>query len=204
MKLIAGLGNPGPQYELTRHNAGFILIDRFAEFFKIKIKPGKGDWYEGKGEIEGNEFYLLKPMTYMNNCGEAIKDFTQKRDIDIKDIFILVDDFQIPLGTIRVRTRGSDGGHNGLASIINNLNTDEFPRMRIGIGKKELIRKEEYIEFVLNNFEKDEIEVFKKVIPDYIECIKSLIVNGATKTMNNFNKSFTDSETNKEPNEKEN
>jgi len=196
LKLIAGLGNPGSQYELTRHNAGFILIDLFAEFFKIKFNPGKGDWYEGKGKVGTEDVCLLKPLTFMNNSGIAVKEFAERKEIDIKDILVLTDDFQIPLGTIRVRRDGSGGGHNGIASIIYHLSSDEFPRMRIGIGKNELIRKDEYIDFVLGIFSNEEIEIFKKLIPDYIECIRSFVTEGIVKTMNRFNRSFLN-----EPNE---
>lgn len=190
MKLIVGLGNPGSQYELTRHNIGFILIDLFAEFFNIRLKEGKGDWLEGKGKIGNEDIYLMKPLTYMNNSGIAIKDFIEKHNIDPKDIFVIVDDFQIPLGTIRVRMEGSDGGHNGLSSIIYYLNSDEFPRMRVGIGGNTSLKKEEYMDFVLSNFEKEEIKIIKELIPKYNECIKSFVTDGISKTMNNFNKSF--------------
>ena len=118
MKLIAGLGNPGKQYELTRHNIGFIILDLFAEFFHLTFKEGKGNWFEGKGKIGDEDVCLLKPTTYMNNSGVAIKEFTDRYNIGFKDVLIVVDDFQIPLGTIRVRKNGSDGGHNGLSSII--------------------------------------------------------------------------------------
>jgi PTH1 family peptidyl-tRNA hydrolase len=190
VKLIVGLGNPGTQYELTRHNIGFIILDLFAEFFHIKFKEGKGDWLEGKGKIGDEEVYLLKPTTYMNNSGVAVKEFIEKHNIYTKDILIVVDDFQIPLGTIRVRKNGSDGGHNGLSSIIYHLNSDEFARMRIGIGMNEVIRTDEFIDFVLRNFEKEEIKVIKEMIPRYNDCIKSFITDGITKTMNNYNKSY--------------
>ncbi|MEO8210062.1 MAG: aminoacyl-tRNA hydrolase [bacterium] len=188
--LIAGLGNPGVQYELTRHNIGFIILDLFSEFFKIKLTEGKGDWIEGKGKIEDFDVYILKPTTYMNNSGMAVREFTETHSIDLKDTLVIVDDFQIPLGTIRVRKRGSDGGHNGLASIIYHLGSDEFPRMRIGIGRDEFLRKDEYIDFVLSSFETKELEIIKKLVPDYINCIKTFVTQGITKTMNCCNKSF--------------
>lgn len=190
MKLIVGLGNPGSQYELTRHNIGFIAIDFFAEFLQTRFKEGKGDWLESKGSLNNEDIYLLKPLTYMNKSGIAVNEFMERNEIDVKDVLIVVDDFQIPLGAIRVRKEGSDGGHNGLSSIIYHLNSDEFPRMRIGIGKNEALRKEEFIDFVLGNFEKEEIEVIKKLIPHYVDCIKSFITEGVTKTMNSFNKMF--------------
>ena len=135
----------------------------------------------------------------MNNSGIAVNEFIEKledelddetEEFDLKDILVVVDDFQIPLGMIRVRKNGSDGGHNGLSSIIYQLNSDEFPRMRIGIGKEEVPSKEEFIEFVLGVFEKEEIEILKKMMPFYIDCMKSFVTDGLTKTMNNYNKIF--------------
>lgn len=190
LKIIIGLGNPGSEYELTRHNIGFIIIDFFAELFKIKFKEGKGDWFECKGKIGDEEVYLFKPTTYMNNSGVVVKEIADRLDADIKDVLVIVDDFQIPLGTIRVRKDGSDGGHNGLENIIYHLSSDEFPRMRVGIGKNEILRKEDFIDFVLGNFNNEEIEVIKKLMPDYMKCIESFVINGVTKTMNSFNKSF--------------
>ena len=190
MKLITGLGNPGTKYELTRHNIGFIVLDFFAALLNTNFKEGKGDWFEAKAVYEDEEIYLMKPTTFMNNSGIALKEFTDRHELEIKDTLVLVDDFQIPLGTIRVRKNGSDGGHNGLSSIIYHLETDEFPRMRIGIGlsKDEELRKDDFIDFVLGNFEKEEIEIIKKLMPVYLDCIKSFITEGITKTMNTYNK----------------
>lgn len=196
MKLIVGLGNPGKQYELTRHNIGFIVLDIFAQFLNIKFREGKGDWLEAKGVIGNEEFYLLKPMTFMNNSGIAVKEFMKKHETDIKDLLVISDDFQIPLGMIRVRKGGSDGGHNGLSGIIYHLNSDEFPRMRIGIGRNEILTKENFIDFVLGNFEKDEIEIIKEMIPKYQDTIKSFITEGITKTMNTYNKSYIHTKSN--------
>ena len=190
MKLIVGLGNPGSKYELTRHNIGFIIADFFAASLNISFKAGKGDWLEAKGRIGDEDVYLLKPLTYMNNSGMAILDFMEKTGADIKDVLVIVDDFQIPLGMIRVRKDGSDGGHNGLSSIIYHLNSDEFPRMRIGIGRNEALKKEEFIDFVLGNFDKEEIENIKNLMPDYLKCIRSFITDGLTVTMNSFNRMF--------------
>ena len=190
MKLIAGLGNPGSKYELTRHNIGFIILDFFAESLNISFNAGKGDWLEAKGKTGDEEVYLLKPLTYMNNSGVAILEFMEKTGADIKDILVIVDDFQLPLGTIRVRKGGSDGGHNGLSSIIYHLNSDEFPRMRAGIGRDEVLKKEDFIDFVLGNFDKEEIEIIKKLMPEYIKCIRSFITDGLTITMNSFNKMY--------------
>lgn len=190
MKLIVGLGNPGSKYEITRHNIGFIILDFFAESLKISFKAGKGDWLEAKVRIGDEDVYLLKPLTFMNNSGIAILDFMEKTGAEIKDVLVIVDDFQIPLGMIRVRKGGSDGGHNGLSSIIYHLNSDEFPRMRAGIGRNEALKKEDFIDFVLGNFDKEEIEIIKKLMPEYMKCIRSFITDGLTITMNSFNKMF--------------
>lgn len=199
MKLIIGLGNPGSKYELTRHNIGFIALDFLASFLNINFSEGKGDWLEAKGKIGNEDLYLIKPTTYMNNSGIAVNQFMEvhkteltefSEEPDLKDILVVVDDFQIPLGMIRVRKNGSDGGHNGLSSIIYQLDSDEFPRMRIGIGKEEVPSKEEFIDFVLGIFEKEEIEILKKMMPFYIDCMKSFVTDGLTKTMNNYNKIF--------------
>lgn len=203
MKLIAGLGNPGLRYELTRHNIGFLIIDIFANFLEANMKAGKGDWLECKVKIEEEDVYLMQPLTYMNNSGIAIREFVEEHNIDFNDVLIVVDDFQIPLGTIRVRKNGSDGGHNGLSSIIYHLNSDEFARMRIGIGKNEILRKDDYIDFVLENFDQKEIEIIKELIPTYRDCMLSFIKHGVTKTMNSYNKSFLISNINKETKNKD-
>ncbi|MEO6694797.1 MAG: aminoacyl-tRNA hydrolase [Ignavibacteria bacterium] len=190
MKLIVGLGNPGIKYQLTRHNIGFLIIDKFSELFKSGFKAGKGDWAECKINFEEEDVYLLKPLTYMNNSGIAIKEFSENHNINIRDVLIVVDDFQIPLGTIRLRKSGTDGGHNGLSSIVYHLNSIEFARMRVGIGKDEIIRKEHFIDFVLGNFEAGEIKIIKDLFPVYSNCISSFIRQGVSRTMNIFNKSF--------------
>ncbi|MBL8006783.1 MAG: aminoacyl-tRNA hydrolase [Ignavibacteria bacterium] len=192
MKLIIGLGNPGRKYELTRHNIGFLISDNFAETRGMSFKTGKGDWYECRFKIDEEEICLIKPVTYMNNSGVAVKEFIEKceEEIKLRDIFVIVDDFQIVLGSVRVRKKGSDGGHNGLSSIIYHLNSDEFPRMRAGIGVNTVLKKDEYIDFVLGDFDEHEIKILRKMMPVYSECILSFIIHGITKTMNEFNKVF--------------
>lgn len=178
------------KYELTRHNIGFIISDFFAESLNTVFLPGKGEWLEAKGRIGDEDVCILKPLTFMNNSGIAILEFMEKTGADIKDVLVIVDDFQIPLGMIRVRKGGSDGGHNGLSSIIYHLNSDEFPRMRIGIGKNEVLKKDEFIDFVLGNFDKEEIEIIRKLMPEYLNCIRSFISDGLTITMNSFNRMY--------------
>jgi len=190
LKLLAGLGNPGLKYSRTRHNIGFFVIDVLCKRHKIELKPGKGEWLEADFRLRGEDVILMKPLTYMNRSGIAVRDLMEKREIVKEDLLVMVDDFQIPLGTIRVRDKGSDGGHNGLASIAYELFSEDYPRMRLGIGKDEPIRKDEFVDFVLGEFNDDEFEKLVKMYEIYTDCAESFVVNGVYKTMNSFNKSY--------------
>lgn len=190
MKLIAGLGNPGEKYLYTRHNAGFLVIDYICSSLNIKLDGLKGDSLFGTGNYEGEEFLLLKPLTYMNNSGESIAQMAERFSISARDMLVMVDDFNIPLGSIRVRAKGSDGGHNGLASITYHLNSDEYPRMRIGIGNGSVMKKEDFISFVLSNFTKEEFGLLVEMMPRYKDCALSFLKEDIKKVMNRFNKSF--------------
>ena len=189
MKLIIGLGNPGKKYELTRHNIGFQILDYIAGYLRVRFNPEKGDWYGVSGKYKDSEFYLMKPVTFMNNSGEAVRDFLTSNNIPLNNILVVHDDFQIPFGMIRLRTKGSDGGHNGVSSIIYHLNSMSFPRMRIGIGK-DILNKEDYIDFVLSDFNKKEITQLNELIPIYKDCILSFLSEDIKVTMNKFNKNF--------------
>ena len=194
MKLIAGLGNPGEKYTHTRHNIGFLILDHIARSLNLDFKIKSPVYEAGEGSLEQNEFFLLKPMTYMNRSGGAILNFMADFKSEISDLLIVVDDFNLPLGTIRVRTSGTDGGHNGIADIIEKFGTDEFPRMRIGIGPEEPLSKEEYIDFVLGNFTDSEMEIITGLMPFYQQCVESFITEDILSTMNKFNKNFLDSQ----------
>lgn len=200
MKLIVGLGNPDSKYELTRHNAGFIIIDYIAENLNAGFKAGKGEYYFAQAKYKGDDIILLKPSTYMNNSGIAVAEFLELHpEINLQDILIIYDDFQLELGTIRIRENGSDGGHNGIASIIYHLNTIEFPRMRAGIGKGEVMKKEEFVDFVLSNFDDSEIEKIKKLLPIYKDSVLSFIKQPFKIVMNMYNKNFLEDEKPKPP-----
>jgi peptidyl-tRNA hydrolase, PTH1 family len=202
LKLIVGLGNPGKKYELTRHNIGYLILDYIAEYLKIKFNPSKGDWYGAKGNYNNSEFYLMKPTTFMNNSGEAVQDFLTSNNISLNNVLIVCDDFQIPFGMIRLRTKGSDGGHNGVSSIIYHLNSMSFPRMRIGIGK-DVLNKEDYIDFVLSDFNKDEMFQLNELFPIYKDCILSFLSEDLKITMNKFNKNYLKKDEEKVPENKD-
>ena len=135
MKLVVGLGNPGPRYASTRHNVGFEVITRLAEKHGLKAKESRHNSLIARGIIAGEKVFLQQPLTFMNLSGTAIKPLALQLEIDFKDILVIVDDLDLPLGRIRVRSSGGSGGHNGLKSIIETLGTNEFPRLRIGIGR---------------------------------------------------------------------
>lgn len=195
MKIITGLGNPGLKYQLTRHNAGFMILDYIAEEMKLSFKAGKGDYYYSETKYRGEKIMFIKPMTYMNNSGLAIMQVLElNNEIRYEDILVVYDDFQLKLGTIRIRERGSDGGHNGISSIIYHLKSMEFPRMRVGIGRGETMKKDEFVDFVLTNFEEAELDLFRKMMPIYKECVFSFICEPMRAVMNRYNKNFIEDE----------
>ncbi len=183
MYLIAGLGNTGKEYEKTRHNVGFIAIDNFANLNNIEIRSKKFNGAYGEGNINGEKVILLKPLTYMNLSGESIVKFIDFFNIDISKMLIICDDVNLPLGTIRLKKKGSAGGHNGLKNIILNLATFEFSRLKIGIGSPTF----DIISHVLGKFNKDEIEEIKKVIELSQKAIDCFIKEGIDSAMNRFN-----------------
>lgn len=182
--ILVGLGNPGKKYNLTRHNVGFLLLDFLAEKFKIPFNPGKGDYYFGLGEIEGVSIKLIKPTTYMNNSGLIINQIDDLNTEDLKNILVIYDDFHLPFGTIRFKSRGSDAGHNGLKSMIYYFNSELFPRLKIGIGSE----FDNQIDFVLSKFNKDELKKLPAIFENALEGVKSWINSGLNLTMNDFNK----------------
>ena len=190
MKLVVGLGNPGINYEMTRHNAGFFAVDTVLEFLNISLKPGKGDWYAAEARYKDELFCVVKPTTYMNRSGDAVLNFSEERNIPVNDILVVYDDFQLPLGMLRIRRKGSDGGHNGISSIIYSLNTLEFPRMRIGIGNENPVTVENYTDFVLSKFQKEELEKLEILKPYLRDSILTFISEGIFNTMNRYNRNF--------------
>lgn len=185
MKLITGLGNIGDKYCFTRHNAGFMLVDKIALDNNITFKTeSKLKCLMARFRYNGEDIILAKPTTYMNLSGEAVSALINYYKIDIKDIIIVYDDIALDLGKIRFRANGSDGGHNGIKSIIKHIGTKDFNRLKIGIGPQPPIPSES---FVLQNFPKDCLDTLKEVLKTSEEGIFYLLDNGIEKTQNKYN-----------------
>jgi PTH1 family peptidyl-tRNA hydrolase len=188
MYLIIGLGNPGNKYEFTRHNIGFLVADKFVESCQSMFRPGKGDYWLANCSLKNINVTVLKPSTYMNDSGLAVKEYCEITQTPLSNILVISDDYQLPLGAIRIRPDGSDGGHNGLASVIYHLQTDQFARLRCGIGTTAMHHEHLSMkEFVLTEF----VESEKKQVSGMIERAKdtciSFILRGIVQTMNQFN-----------------
>ncbi len=181
MKLIAGLGNIGEKYCFTRHNAGFMVLDKWAYEENFSFKEEK----KLKSLIaKHDDIIFVKPTTFMNLSGEAVRAAADYYKIDFNDILIIYDDLSINLGKIRFRANGSDGGHNGIKSVISHLGTTDFDRLKIGIGPQPNIPSEN---FVLQNFPKENLDELKQVLVKSIEAVKFYLDNGIEKTQNKFN-----------------
>jgi PTH1 family peptidyl-tRNA hydrolase len=183
--LIAGLGNPGKEYDDTRHNAGFAVIDKLLE-----IMPGKFEEKEAfssifwQGRSRGGKLILQKPMTYMNLSGKAVSAIMRKLEISPGELLLIFDDMDLPLGKIRIRKNGSSGGHNGIQSVIDHLGSNAFARLRIGIGRSE---NHNQVDHVLSTFASDEKELFEKVIGISAEAVKLAMYRGVGTAMNKYN-----------------
>lgn len=185
MWLIVGLGNPGQRYHLTRHNIGCIVIDLLAKQHQIKVVQHKFHSLFGSGRIGNESILLAKPLTYMNRSGVAIQEMLIGFDVDLTDLIIISDDFHLPIGDIRVRRQGSAGGHHGLESIIENLGSTQFTRLRIGIGEPE---GEDIVEYVLGTFARNEMDIVKESTEKAMQAVNVIIEQGINVAMNQFNK----------------
>ena len=181
MKMIVGLGNPGKQYERTRHNSGFMAIDRVAEKLNLNINKKEFAALTAKN----NQVILVKPQTYMNNSGEAVSQIMKYYHIDINDLLIIYDDLDLKYGQLRLRLKGSSGGHNGIKSIINYIHSENFKRIRIGIEKNPLIETADY---VLGKVEKDKQQLFDDSIEKASQAAIEFITDEFEKIMNKYNK----------------
>lgn len=183
--LIVGLGNPGPEYERTRHNIGFILVDLLAGQCQTQVKRSECKALIGRAEIGGVTAELAKPQTYMNLSGDVVNCLIAKPPRSIEKLIVISDDLALPFGTIRIRTKGSHGGQNGLRSIIDRLKTQEFIRVRIGIGPEHEIR--DAANFVLDRFTKAEAETLDKILDESADAVRTIISEGVEAAMARFN-----------------
>ncbi len=185
MKLILGLGNVGEKYLFTRHNVGFMALDRLAVKEKFSFREEKKlKSFIAKVRLDGEEFLLAKPTTFMNLSGEALRAVIDYYKIDVKDILVIYDDLSLELGRIRFRASGSDGGHNGIKSIIQHLGGNKFARLKVGIGPQQPIPAEN---FVLQNFSKEQLVTLKTVLDTSIEAALYYFKEGIEKAQNKFN-----------------
>ena len=187
MYIIAGLGNPDKQYEGTRHNVGFDVIDKLADKYNISVDTKKHRAYIGKGIINGQKVILAKPQTYMNLSGESIISLTEYYKIDTDtELIIIHDDISLGVGQLRIRKKGSAGGHNGIKNIIAHIGSQVFPRIKVGVGEKP--SRMDLADYVLGHFTKSERELMEEAYDDVckaVECIVSDDIDGA---MNEFNR----------------
>lgn len=185
MPLIVGLGNIGNEYMGTRHNVGFDIIYHLADTLSVELKPGKGPYYVAETRHRGQKTVLLTPTTFMNNSGLAVSKALKYFDIPLSECLVCTDDINLPTGKIRVKPNGSDGGHNGLASIIYTLQSDQFPRLRFGIGND--YPKGRQADYVLSPFDESELESVSKGIDNAHDAVLCFIREGIVQTMNKFN-----------------
>lgn len=186
MYLIAGLGNPTREYEKTRHNVGFEAIDILADKAGTTVTEKKHKALYGKGYIGGQKVVLAKPQTYMNLSGVSVREIADFYKIEPENIIILCDDINLSEGQLRIRLKGSAGGHNGLKNIISHLGTQEFPRIRIGVGEKP--RGMDLADYVLGRFPKEQQAVMEEAYRDAAEAACMMIEDGADAAMNHYNR----------------
>ncbi len=184
--LIFGLGNPGEEYLNTRHNVGFMAIDKIAERFHQKTDKSKYSSIFGEFNFKGKRHYLIKPTTYMNLSGKSVKKWINEKKVVPEDILVIYDDIDLPLGTIRLRKEGGAGTHKGMLSIVEEIRTEKFPRLRIGINNGEKIY--DLASFVLSEFTEDELQIIKNTMDSIPEIIVSLLSIGIERTMTKFNR----------------
>lgn len=186
MYIIAGLGNPSKEYEKTRHNVGFEAIDVLADKLGVGVTEKKHRAYYGKAAIDGQRVILSKPQTYMNLSGESIGAMADYYKVEPEHIIIICDDINLAEGQLRIRAKGSAGGHNGLKNIISHLGTQEFPRIRVGVGEKP--RGMDLADYVLGRFPKEQQDLMGQAYIDAAEAAIMMVKDGPDRAMNHFNR----------------
>ncbi|WP_288322525.1 aminoacyl-tRNA hydrolase [uncultured Selenomonas sp.] len=185
MKIIAGLGNPGAEYTQTKHNVGFILVDALAQRLGVSAWKKAFSSLVAEVRIGSEKVFLVKPQTYMNDSGSALGPMLSYYKIDTKDLIVVHDDMDIPAGAVRIRTKGGSGGHNGIKSIISHVGTEEFPRVRIGIGRPPVGWT--VINHVLAPFSTDDASLVGEAIGYLLPAVEYIVTDGVDMAMNRFN-----------------
>jgi PTH1 family peptidyl-tRNA hydrolase len=186
VKLIVGLGNPGYEYYLTPHNLGFMVVDRLAESCGVEISRREAQALTASTELEGEPVVLAKPQTFMNLSGMAVARLLARYELAVEDLIVLVDDVDLPFGSLRIRRRGSAGSHNGLKSIIGALESDQFGRVRMGVKPERPV--EDLVSYVLGPFRKADLEVLAEMVDQAGEAVRRILKEGISKAMNRYNR----------------
>ena len=185
MKLIVGLGNPGPEYDRTRHNMGFKVIDKLATKYQIDVSHSKFKGKYGTGLINGEKIILFKPYTYMNLSGEAVSEIVSYYKVDLQDVIVIYDDIDVAPGLIRIRKSGNPGSHNGMKSVTDYLNDKNFPRVRVGTGKPK--GNEDLIEYVIGAIDDEDKKLLEEGINKAFEATSMIIEKDIDSAMNKYN-----------------
>jgi PTH1 family peptidyl-tRNA hydrolase len=186
MRLIVGLGNPDPEYQWTPHNLGFMAVDELANRGAIRVERPEGKALVGRGMLAGEVVVLAKPQTYMNLSGLSVRDLLAKYELDVRDLLVMWDEAQLPLGTIRIHPDGSAGSHNGAKSVIGSLGTQEFARLRLGCGPDHPVSSRK--EYVLRPMKKAELEVAAEMIGEAGDAVEIILKQGIDAAMNKYNR----------------
>ncbi|MGH9690662.1 MAG: aminoacyl-tRNA hydrolase [Candidatus Acidiferrales bacterium] len=192
MRLIVGLGNPGPEYEWTPHNLGFLALDELAQRAGIRITRPEGKAYTGRGKVAEQEVVLAKPQTMMNLSGVSVKMLLERYECDPAEMIVLVDDVDLPWGMLRIRERGTGGTHNGMKSVIRSIGTEEFIRIRLGAGPEKVWG--ELSDYVLAPIGRAEREIAAQTVADAAEAAELIVTDGVSKAMARFNRRVGPSE----------
>ena len=186
MYIIIGLGNPTSQYQATRHNIGFDVITRISDDYRIPLDFKKHKAICGKGMIDGEKVILAQPQTFMNLSGESVRELVDFYKVPSENIIVIYDDISLEVGQLRLRKKGSAGGHNGIKSIIAHLGTEEFPRIKVGVGDKP--KGWDLADHVLSRFNEDERPIIRQAIEKSSEAVKTILIEGMEPAMNIYNK----------------
>ena len=186
MRLIVGLGNPDPEYQWTPHNLGFMAVDELANRNGIRVERPEGKALAGRGKIAGEDVILAKPQTYMNLSGISVRELLEKYELGVKDLLVLWDEAQLPLGTIRIHPDGSAGSHNGAKSVIGSIGTQEFARLRLGCGPDHPLNSRK--EYVLRPMKKAELEIASEMIGEAGDAVEMILKQGIDAAMNQYNR----------------